>query len=352
MASVTDVLTSMQSMTAMETTRNIDNSMGKNDFLKLLAVQLRYQDPLEPVKDSDFAAQLAQFSALEQMENMNETLIAMANYQAYSLIGKNIYAIAEIDGVMTEVAGIVEYIFTDKGITYAQVGDYRVPVSTIKAVSDASDLPTPKLLIETSNNLIGRTVLAEIEEEDEETGLVNRVVIEGVVTRVAVDGGVMLAYIDDGGEEERVVPVGSIFSIRNNAASDAISSKTLLETSNYLIGRTVVAKTGDGEYAEGVVIRIVVDGNVMFAFVESSGGEVKMIPVDSIFDVRLTVPVEKKAEEPEGDEPKGDDPEDVEVEESRRRSDGGRGRPDGISRKPGGGTDEPDETPEVAEPLP
>jgi flagellar basal-body rod modification protein FlgD len=46
-------------------------SMGKNDFLNLLVTQLKYQDPLEPTADTEFVAQLAQFSQLENSQNMS-----------------------------------------------------------------------------------------------------------------------------------------------------------------------------------------------------------------------------------------------------------------------------------------
>jgi flagellar basal-body rod modification protein FlgD len=52
--------------------------MGKDDFLQLLVTKLRYQDPLNPLQDEDFAAQLAQFSSLEQMQNISDG-IAQSN---------------------------------------------------------------------------------------------------------------------------------------------------------------------------------------------------------------------------------------------------------------------------------
>jgi flagellar basal-body rod modification protein FlgD len=73
------------------------NEMGKDDFVKLMSAQLKYQDPMSPLKNEEMAAQLAQFSALEQMMNVNQNLEKMTagqkpqeNIIAASLIGKRI----------------------------------------------------------------------------------------------------------------------------------------------------------------------------------------------------------------------------------------------------------------------
>ncbi len=51
-------------------------TLGKDDFMKLFVTKLQNQNPLEPLPDDAFVAQLAQFSSLEQMQNMNENLAA------------------------------------------------------------------------------------------------------------------------------------------------------------------------------------------------------------------------------------------------------------------------------------
>ncbi|PKR87062.1 flagellar hook assembly protein FlgD [Heyndrickxia camelliae] len=68
--------------------------LGKDDFLKILMVQLQNQDPMNPLQDKDFIAQMATFSSLEQMTNLNQTMQQFAAtqklLQGSTLIGKKV----------------------------------------------------------------------------------------------------------------------------------------------------------------------------------------------------------------------------------------------------------------------
>jgi flagellar basal-body rod modification protein FlgD len=88
--------TSSASTTAKSATKNAD-IMGKEDFLTLLVAQLQNQDPLNPDDPTEFTAQLAQFSSLEQLYNLNESMTGLTTAQAnseklaaLSLIGKEV----------------------------------------------------------------------------------------------------------------------------------------------------------------------------------------------------------------------------------------------------------------------
>lgn len=80
--------------------------LGKDEFLKLLLTQLRYQDAQDPVKDKEFIAQMAQFSALEQTTNMTKTFEKVAkrgmNNEALSMLGQNAVAVRAGSGEMVE----------------------------------------------------------------------------------------------------------------------------------------------------------------------------------------------------------------------------------------------------------
>ena len=79
--------------------------MGMEDFLKILLTQLTYQDPLKPMDNQEFMAQMAQFTSLEQTQQLNEkmsTLIAnQAALQSVGLIGRTVDITADAGSSVT-----------------------------------------------------------------------------------------------------------------------------------------------------------------------------------------------------------------------------------------------------------
>ncbi|BBO79800.1 basal-body rod modification protein FlgD [Desulfosarcina ovata subsp. sediminis] len=105
--------------------------MGKDDFLTLLVAQLQNQDPLNPSDSTEFTAQLAQFSSLEQLQNINDALSdfevyqsTLNNIQASNFIGKTITASGDTltveDGVANDIAFELEESSTS---VYIQIYD-------------------------------------------------------------------------------------------------------------------------------------------------------------------------------------------------------------------------------------
>jgi len=95
------MITAIDAIPSTTSTPNTAGSeiLGKNDFLLLLVAQLEAQDPLSPMDSQDFSAQLAQFSSLEQMTNVNANLeklyaqeTTIANLATLNIIGKTVDA--------------------------------------------------------------------------------------------------------------------------------------------------------------------------------------------------------------------------------------------------------------------
>ena len=116
-------------------------NLGKDEFLQLLMVQLRNQDPMNVMQDQEFIAQMAQFSTLEQTTNLNLAMENMAGFsqlaQGASLIGKEVEAIlpgigdqgeTQIQGQVEEtrlVDGKIKLIVNGKAVDFQNITHIR-----------------------------------------------------------------------------------------------------------------------------------------------------------------------------------------------------------------------------------
>jgi flagellar basal-body rod modification protein FlgD len=103
-------------------TTKLGDGLGKDSFLQLLMTQMRYQDPMNPADGTESIAQLAQFNALEQMQNLNDKFDKMLRWsqmtEASGLIGKQIDATVskgidkDNDGTIdtAKVSGVVSQV--------------------------------------------------------------------------------------------------------------------------------------------------------------------------------------------------------------------------------------------------
>src|SRR5256714_10788622 len=115
-------------------------NLGKQDFLKLLMAQLQNQDPSKPMDDTQMIAQMAQFSALEATQQLQQTIQQSNNvqtiFQAGALIGKYIQANQSDGTSATGAVTRVDFTSTDGvGSPTLQVDGKDVDYSTIVKVS-------------------------------------------------------------------------------------------------------------------------------------------------------------------------------------------------------------------------
>lgn len=115
--------------------------LGQNDFLTLLVAQLKHQDPLSPMKDRDFIAQMAQFSSLEEMTQMNQNMKLLIRSQdksgLYPLLGKQVTWVNTDTGTSEE--GRVDSIYRKEESTELGVGNRRVRPEHVIQVHEAQN---------------------------------------------------------------------------------------------------------------------------------------------------------------------------------------------------------------------
>jgi len=144
----TPYTTSSQDNSITETSKN---NLDKDDFLKLLVAQLKNQDPMSPMQDADFVAQLAQFSSLEQMSNIaasmeslraSMTLLYSQSLltQGAALIGKE--AVGK-DNTGAEITGRITSVSWLDNSLAVMVGDTLLSMDSIMEIREPGSSGVP-----------------------------------------------------------------------------------------------------------------------------------------------------------------------------------------------------------------
>ncbi len=211
--------------------------LGKDAFLQLLITQLQNQDPTKPMEDQDFIAQLAQFSSLEQMQNLNEQSVkANANGMIGKFISTSTYNVTtgqneDISGYVagTKIDGDDVYLVLDSG-TEVKYEDVEKTYTDSTINSQLGGLQS-SLNMAQNLSLIGKTVQCfTFDENGNATGYV-----EGKVDSVKFKDGNAVLVIDN-----KEIPASGIFSITENGTG-IIGKNLIIADKQYPITEVSVA---------------------------------------------------------------------------------------------------------------
>lgn len=252
--------------------RNVgQNELGREAFLMLLVTQLQHQDPLNPMEDTAFIAQLAQFSALEQMQQMNQNTLRS---QAHSLIGREVAAeVRTPTGGLEGLVGRVTAVITRGSDTYVLLegphGEREVSMEDIVYIGTEISVDLlagigNTLLSQQNVDLVGQH--AQFIERDSEGNVIR--FIEGRIDsmRFDRDRGIVL-----------------------NVGPEEVTASQLLSISRgpLLIGRSIGGNDQTtNEFVEGIVQRVVMVGDFIDLEIRSLYGthRIRIEDIESVTD--------------------------------------------------------------------
>jgi flagellar basal-body rod modification protein FlgD len=222
-------VTGLESVGSNATSTSIseNNILGKDDFLNLLITQLQYQDPLSPLDSAEFTSQLAQFSSLEQMSNVNENLevlqlyqASINNSQAVGFIGKTIKALGNSLGVEDGVADPIHFELADDA-SDVLVHIYGSQGNLIKTIQPGA-LSAGEQSVEwdgtdnDGNKVSDGAYTLEVIATDSNTNTVSATTLmTASVSGVSFKDGT--TYLIAGNQE---IPIGSVFEVMEDLKSE------------------------------------------------------------------------------------------------------------------------------------
>jgi flagellar basal-body rod modification protein FlgD len=196
--------------TPAQKVKTYSDKMDKNAFLNLLVTQLRNQNPLDPMDNTQFISQMAQFSALEQAQNTNHIIKSDSAYGMVNKLVKATYTDKDTNQAK-EIVGIVTMARVDGENIYVKVGSIEVPYESVKEVTDVmgehEQLETinQNFKMSAAFGMIGKDVKAKVLKEGTKNEYNE---VAGTVTGVRISSGSIYAQIGD-----KEVPVDSIYQV-------------------------------------------------------------------------------------------------------------------------------------------
>lgn len=126
------------SQSSLNKANSAGNDMDKDAFLQLLVAQMKYQDPLQPTSNTEYISQYAQFSQVEQMQNMAGS---MDLQRASQLVGKEVYIkTTGSDGETKYVQGKVDYVVYENGKAFLSINESLYSIDDLDTVVDGEYL--------------------------------------------------------------------------------------------------------------------------------------------------------------------------------------------------------------------
>ncbi|MEN6325077.1 MAG: flagellar hook capping FlgD N-terminal domain-containing protein [Syntrophomonas sp.] len=212
-------------------TNNTSSSMDKDAFLKLLLTELKYQDPTNPVEDKEFMSQMASFSSLEQMQNLNSSFTKLSDnitsnllpslmlQQASGMVGNIVTYEDPAQKDSTEklplLTGQIESVVIKEGVPYYVIDGKEIAMGKISQLTSPNATVDETILnellyliMQQSGSLVGSEVTYEdpAQKDSEET----LPLLTGRIESVVIKEGV--PYYVIGGQE---IAMGKISKINN-----------------------------------------------------------------------------------------------------------------------------------------
>lgn len=263
--SVSSVNSGFYTTSTTVSSRNTTDELGKNEFLNLLVTQLRYQDPLNPVDSTEYVSQLAQFSSLEQMTNINTGISSM---EALTLTGKYITAVVTDSntGKTSLIEGTVDSVKMKNGKATLMVNGKEVDLEDVTNVYDYERSDIYDL-----SSMIGKTCKGYIYDSDD----LDVISVEGTVSG-----------IEKGAYEDYALVDGVSCTLDSITSDDYKSSQSKLDYLNEHIGDEISLTVTDSSTGKVVPVTAVLKG-----VTKEDDGSITVtldkvkVPVDGIYSI-------------------------------------------------------------------